>query len=49
MRLKRKFDALGIEMPFPHRTIYFGVDREGKAPPVHVQMEGAIDAEKASN
>jgi len=49
MRLKRKFDALGIEMPFPHRTIYFGVDREGKAPPVHVQMEGAINAEKASN
>jgi hypothetical protein len=22
--MKLKFDALGIEMPFPHRTVYFG-------------------------
>ncbi len=39
-RLKRRFDELNIEMPFPHQTIYFGADREGKAPPAHVQMEG---------
>jgi hypothetical protein len=36
-------------MPYPSRTVYFGVDREGKAPPVHVQMEGAAKAEKTSN
>jgi small conductance mechanosensitive channel len=24
LRIKNRFDALGIEIPFPHRTIYFG-------------------------
>lgn len=37
-RMKKKFDALGIEIPFPHRTIYFGVDKEGKAPPAPVEL-----------
>lgn len=35
-RLKRRFDHLGIEMPFPHRTIYFGIDKNGGSPPVHI-------------
>jgi small conductance mechanosensitive channel len=35
-RMKTAFDAEGIEIPFPHQTIYFGEDREGRAPPVHV-------------
>ena len=26
-RLKNKFDELGIEIPFPHRTIYWGKDQ----------------------
>jgi moderate conductance mechanosensitive channel len=34
--LKRIFDERGIEIPFPHQTIYFGEDRQGNAPPVHV-------------
>ena len=38
-RLKRRFDELNIEMPFPHQTIYFGTDREGKAPPAHIQVD----------
>ena len=38
-RMKKRFDERGIEIPFPHRTIYFGVDQEGKAPPARVQME----------
>jgi small conductance mechanosensitive channel len=38
-RLKRRFDELGIEMPFPHRTIYFGEDRQGRAPPARIRME----------
>jgi len=36
-RLKKRFDELGIEIPFPHRTIYFGVDKQGRAPPLHVR------------
>lgn len=35
-RMKRRFDELGIEIPFPHQTLYFGVDKQGNAPPVHV-------------
>jgi small conductance mechanosensitive channel len=38
--LKKRFDAEGIEIPFPHRTIYFGTDSQGEAPPAHVQMLG---------
>lgn len=39
-RLKKRFDELGIEIPFPHRTLYFGVDRNGTAPPTFVRMIG---------
>lgn len=38
-RMKKRFDERGIEIPFPHRTVYFGVDQHGKAPPARVQME----------
>ncbi|MGE4220990.1 MAG: mechanosensitive ion channel family protein [Alphaproteobacteria bacterium] len=38
-RMKKAFDEAGIEIPFPHQTIYFGVDREGKAPPAHIVQE----------
>lgn len=27
-RVKLRFDELNIEIPFPHRTLYFGVDKE---------------------
>jgi small conductance mechanosensitive channel len=40
-RLKKRFDELGIEMPFPHRTLYFGSDREGNAPPVRLARVAA--------
>jgi moderate conductance mechanosensitive channel len=36
-RVKNRFDELGIEIPFPHQTIYFGVDKEGNAPAVSVR------------
>ncbi|MBT3359984.1 MAG: mechanosensitive ion channel [Rhodospirillales bacterium] len=36
-RMKNRFDELGIEIPFPHQTLYFGVDKDGSAPPVFVQ------------
>lgn len=32
-RMKRRFDELGIEIPFPHRTIYFGADKTGGPTP----------------
>lgn len=37
-RMKKRFDELGIEIPFPHRTIYFGEDKEGEAPIARVAM-----------
>lgn len=37
-RMKRKFDELGIEIPFPHQTIYFGEDKSGGAPPASVEV-----------
>lgn len=36
--VKRVFDARGIELPFPHQTIYFGADKNGEAPPAFVAM-----------
>jgi small-conductance mechanosensitive channel len=40
-RMKRRFDELGIEIPFPHRTIYFGEDKKGQAPPARVLVDGS--------
>lgn len=31
-RLKNKFDELGIEIPFPHRTLYWGVGEDNTWP-----------------
>lgn len=36
-RVKNRFDELDIEIPFPHMTLYFGVDKQGKAPPAHIR------------
>jgi len=36
--VKRHFDAAGIEIPFPHLTLYFGQDKDGTAPPGHLQI-----------
>ena len=30
-RIKRRFDEEGIDIPFPHRTLYFSTDKEGTA------------------
>ena len=39
--MKRRFDELGIEIPFPHQTIYFGEDRTGAAPPVRLARDAS--------
>ncbi|MDF2232271.1 mechanosensitive ion channel [Albimonas sp. CAU 1670] len=35
-QIKKIFDERGIEIPFPHQTIYFGELKDGSAPPVHL-------------
>ncbi len=35
--LKRHFDAAGIEISFPHLTVYFGESKDGTAAPVRVR------------
>ena len=47
-RVKRAFDEKGIEIPFPHRTVYMGVPKEGTAPPVNVHLEKPDEAEAES-
>ena len=34
--MKRMFDQHGIEIPFPHQTVYFGELKDGTAPPAYV-------------
>lgn len=38
-RLKRAFDERGIEIPFPHLTIYAGVLKDGTAPELRVRPQ----------
>ena len=40
--LKQIFDERGIEIPFPHQTIYFGEDRNGNAPPLHLKTDAPL-------
>lgn len=42
-RMKKRFDELGIEIPFPHRTIYFGVDKQGAAPTASVRIDSGAE------
>jgi len=35
-RMKQVFDERGIEIPFPHRTLYWGEPKAGSQPPVQV-------------
>lgn len=44
-RLTARFDELGIEIPFPHRTINFGVDKSGEAPAMRLQKEQTTGGE----
>ena len=37
-RLKKAFDVHGIEIPYPHVTLYAGQDKLGKAPPFPVAL-----------
>lgn len=41
--VKNQFDEAGIEMPYPHQTLYFGEDRDGKAPAANVRLVNRDD------
>ncbi|MGK2953188.1 MAG: mechanosensitive ion channel family protein [Thiobacillus sp.] len=48
-RLKKAFDAAGIEIPYPHLTLYAGEDKDGSAPPLRVlQQQPALPAQAKS-
>ncbi len=36
-RLKKKFNQLGIEIPFPHRTLYMGRNKKGNSPSLTIR------------
>ncbi len=38
-RMKKLFDVRGIEIPFPHRTIYWGSPKRGEAAPLHLNIQ----------
>jgi small conductance mechanosensitive channel len=41
-RLKKAFDTAGIEIPFPHLTIYAGQLKDGSAPPLRLVKEPPV-------
>ena len=43
-RIKKTFDAKGIEIPFPHQTIYWGEPKQGTPPPLYVVGPQSSDA-----
>ena len=43
-RMKRVFDERGIEIPFPHRTVYFGTDGSGQASAARIALESEAPA-----
>jgi len=42
-RLKKRFDELGIEIPYPHQTLYIGRDKKGQAPALKVELNQKED------
>ena len=38
-RLKKAFDAAGIEIPYPHLTLYAGQDKQGHAAPLPLLLQ----------
>jgi small conductance mechanosensitive channel len=36
-RIKKRFDELGIEIPFPHTSLYFGTESK----PLKIELDGA--------
>jgi small-conductance mechanosensitive channel len=47
-RMKRKFDELNIEIPFPHVTFYPGREKDGTTPPLHMVSHGQPQSDSQS-
>lgn len=41
--VKLHLDAAGIEIPFPHLTLYFGEDKQGQAPAMPMRMMNGVE------
>jgi small conductance mechanosensitive channel len=41
--VKRHLEAAGIEIPFPHTTLYFGQNKDGSAPAANVRRLDSAD------
>ena len=37
-RMKKVFDERGIEIPFPHRTLYWGMPKDGEQPSIRLSV-----------
>jgi small conductance mechanosensitive channel len=48
-RLKHTFDERGIEIPFPHLTVYAGQPKSGGAPPLPLSLQRARAALQAKS
>jgi len=42
-RAKRAFDEAGIEIPYPHLTLYAGADKNGRAPAFRLRSEAPVE------
>lgn len=47
-RMKKRFDELGIEIPFPHRTLYFGELKDGSSPAGRIRVDSGADPKPAA-
>jgi small-conductance mechanosensitive channel len=47
-RIKTAFDETGIEIPFPHVTLYAGVGKDGSAPALSVRMPHGTNDEPSA-
>ncbi|MGS2745079.1 mechanosensitive channel protein [Halomonas sp. LS-001] len=45
--VKLRFDQAGIEIPFPHTTMYFGEDKAGASPAANIRILDAMPDNKA--
>lgn len=45
--IKQVLDRAGVEIPFPHMTLYMGQDKDGAAPPLHLRRAAPLPDQPA--
>ncbi|WP_143302137.1 mechanosensitive ion channel domain-containing protein [Candidatus Entotheonella palauensis] len=48
-RIKKAFDERGIEIPFPHRTIYWGMPKASPQPPIQISLDPPPPSQRTDN